>query len=276
MGRSLLAAAVGLLALWGCSSGDSGGGGGVTPEDGGADGALVDDSGAGGEAGDAADGGPRPDGGPSFCASLSPKPAFCDDFDDGDLTNDWDQATVVAPTSEIALDTSTFVSGSASFDAVVHAVGGGEGGYASLRSTVKGTPSHVALSFQARPSTSTIAEGAIAIGDLDVSDAHVFTLYLRDDDPAGAKASVKEIDGSTVTYHPIARLPAANAWTKITLDVDVANGRLSLLYDTEKVLDAVDVSKTPALDPTFRVGAVYVLGPEAPFELHVDDVVVTF
>jgi hypothetical protein len=264
------------VVLGGCGSD-----GGTTPAD--DDGGAVE-AGGGDAAGDApADGGAdaptdRVDGssGSGFCASLVPAPKFCDDFDDGNATDDWDQATVLAGQSEITLDTTTSTSAPASLHGVVNAVPVTEGGFASVRSTVTGTPTHVTFALSVRPKTSAITKGGIAIADLDLSLNHVLTLYLRDDDPAGQKPSLKEIDGSTITYHPLPKVPPADVWTRIAFDVDAATGKLTLTYGTEKILDAITIGAGATKDPTFRVGAVYVIGPTDPFEIHVDDVVVDF
>jgi hypothetical protein len=283
-----LAVALGLALVTGCggsASDDPAAPDGAAPSsDDGA--APADDAGpdhappAPGDAGsDAAkDAGPdgAADAGPAFCSTLVPKPKFCDDFDDGDLTDDWDQEVTLPGVSAIALDAADHTSGTGSLRGLVNAVPNGEGGFASLRTTVPGTPTHLVFSYAVRPKQTAIATGAVSIGGIDLTLDRVLTLYLRDEDPAGAKPSVKEISGGSLVYHPIPKVPAADVWTRITFDVDAAAGTLTLLYDAETILDAVAIAPGPIEDPTPRIGATYVFGPTDPFEIHVDDVVLDF
>jgi hypothetical protein len=215
------------------------------------------------------------DAGPPFCASLTAK--FCADFDDADPTSHWDAVVAQTGVTTVGLDTSQSTSAPISLLAASVARAKNESGFASLRKTIVGTPTSARLALSVRPSTVSFTQGAYAIADLDVTQDHVFTLYLRDDDDTGQKASLKEIAGSTITYHALSKVPPANVWTRITIDIDVAAGKATVLYGAEKILDAVSIAQDAAMmDPTFRIGAPYVFGPSDAFSINVDDVVLDF
>ncbi len=213
--------------------------------------------------------------GSSYCAGLVPKPKFCDDFDDGDLTGDWDQSTVLPP-SVIDLDDSTFASAPLSFFVATKPVAAGSAGNASLRKTVLGAVSHVNLAFSARFTTTTITKGLVAIATLDVSLNHFFTLYLRDGDPDAPAAVLEEQSAGTLTRHLLTRLPPAATWTRIVIDLEFTTGKASVSFGGQKALDAAPIALVVGTEATIRVGAVYVYGPTEPFEARYDDVVLDF
>ena len=211
----------------------------------------------------------------SYCAGLVPKPKFCDDFDDGDLTADWDQSTVLAP-SVIDLDDALYTSAPLSFFVGAKVVAQGSSGNASLRKTVLGNVSHVSLAFSARYTTTTIATGLVAIATLDVSLNHYFTLYLRDGDAVAPAAVLEEQAAGVMTRHVLKKLPPAATWTRVVIDLDLVAGRANVSFGAQKALDAEPITALVGTEATIRVGAVYVYGPTDPFEARIDDVVLDF
>ncbi len=269
------------LVLLGAFSGACGGSAEVTPQ---ADAAAASD-------GEATAPAPIEDAGPSdapiveagpdasakgFCATRSPVAKFCDDFDDGVLEDDWDMRTVL--NGEPALDTTSATSIPASFAVGTLPLDKNESAHVHLRKTANGTPTgHVVLAFDMMLATTTFTKGAIAVATLDVSPNHFFTLYLRDGDPDAPAATLEESDPSAVTTrHVLAKLPAVNVWTHVTIDIDIAAAKASVLWGTEKVLDEAPIVSAPSSDPTIRIGAVYVYGPADPFEARFDDVTLDF
>ena len=210
-----------------------------------------------------------------YCAKLSPAPRFCDDFDDGDLTNDWDVNTVLSG-STIALDDAQFASGPFSYVVQTKALTtAGSSGNALLRKTVLGTVKHPKLSFSAFFPSVTFTKGIIAIATLDVSSSHYFTLNLRDQDAVPA-ASLEEFVGATMTRHVLTRLPPAGVWTRITVDLDFTTGKANVSFGADKALADEPIMAVPGTETTIRLGAVYCEGPADPFLARFDDVVVEF
>ena len=211
-----------------------------------------------------------------YCAALSPQPRFCDDFDDLDLTNDWDKPPTQVPPSVMGLDDSAFTSAPASFIAATSAVAKDAIGNVSLRKTVLGNVTHAKLSFSARFSNTNLTKGLVGIATLDVSTSHLFTLYLRDGDLNAPAAVLEEQANGVTTRHLLSALPPAGAWTRIVLDLDFVSGKANLSYDAVKGLDNVSITALAGTEATIRLGAVYVYGPTDPFQANFDDVVLDF
>jgi hypothetical protein len=273
---TLVSALLSAAAAMGCGSSDDGVG---SPPDAAAEAEPSPEA----DVPDAADAGrdapldARPDVAPSaYCASLSPQPRFCDDFDDFDLANGWDQATVL-PQSEMDLDDGTFTSAPLSYVVATRSVdAGGAAGNVSLRKTVLGAVSHVKLAFSARFSTTTVTKGLLAIATLDVSSNHYFTLYLRDGDADSPAAILEELAGSTQTRHLLTKLPVAGAWTRIEIDVDLAGAKANVTFGGQKALTDAPIDGTIGTEATIRLGAVYIYPPSDPFVANFDDVVLDF
>jgi hypothetical protein len=225
---------------------------------------------AGSDAPDAA-----PDAGPGFCASLSPAPKFCDDFDDGDLADDWTVSTARAGFSRLLLDTAEVKSAPASLRAESNAIASvGDSANASLRKTVLVASSHIRLAWSAKLPVTSITTGAVAICGVDVALNRFYTLWLRDEDAASPSASlVEEIDGAVTARHVLGQPPPAGAWTRIAVDLDLANGRASVSFDGAKALDSVAITPGAGSEVTVRLGNVYVKGPQPKFVGNYDDVV---
>ncbi|MBX3191014.1 MAG: hypothetical protein KF819_28720 [Labilithrix sp.] len=240
--------------------------------------AEPDDSGEPSDAGrDAPVDAPKDSPGPpnGYCAKLSPKPKFCDDFDDGNLIDDWDIPTMVMGKSSMELDDATFTSPPYAFTVAARELTtNGDIANVHLRRTVLGAVGHVTLSFSALYPSLTLTKGAIAIATLDVSSSRFFTLYLRDPDTGGP--TLEEINGGMMTKHVLTMLPPAAAWTRITIDLDLAGGAASVSYDAAKALDAEPITAAAGTEATIRVGAVYVYGPTDAFGATYDDVVLDF
>lgn len=272
----------------GCSSSasDDGTGADAAPEaeveeastpDAAGDAAAGDAADADADAGDAADvdaAKPDADAGAKYCLSLVPTPRFCDDFDDGDLTNDWTTSAFV-PGAVAALDPTSFTSGPASFHVLTPATNATASNNALVRLTMFAAVSHPKLSFSAFLPAVTFTKGAIAIARLDVALNHLFTLYLRDRDPVAPTAILEEYVGGTTTRHLLTTLPPINAWTRIALDLDLANGQANVSFDAQKALDAEPIAALAGSEATVRLGAI-IDGPADAFDARFDDVVVDY
>jgi hypothetical protein len=210
-----------------------------------------------------------------YCAKLTPKPKFCDDFDDGDLLNDWDTSAVIPP-GMIGLDTSMFTSSPASFGVSTPMLSAGAAGSAAIRKTIFATVNHGTFSFSAFFPNVTLTKGVVSIASFDVSLSHRFTLNLRDSDATAPAASLEEFDNSGYRRHLLTKLPPAGKWTRVAIDLDLAGGKVNLTFDGDKAVDAEPIVATPGTEATVRLGAQYLVGPTDPFEASYDDVIVDF
>jgi hypothetical protein len=259
----------------------SSGGGGV-PTDASAEGAISPDT-----DGDPADGGvdapsgadARPEaeaGPPTWCATRSPAPAFCDDFDRGALGAAWD-ALVQTAGSAVALDPSTFTSAPQSLAVRSKAVGGGEFGNVLLRKTVSSTAPRAKLAFDFQGDPAPTSGGPVAIATLDMSLNHLFTLYLRDEGAldAGASAGPALVELAPVvgqTRYPFT-LPALTAgqFVRVEIDVDLGTQRADVRFGGATVLSQIAIAGGATSQPTIRVG-VLSTGPQPAYAARFDDV----
>ena len=220
-----------------------------------------------------ADAGHDAPGAGGWCATQSPKPTFCDDFDTGDLGATWDffQQT---PPGVGALDLATFVSAPNAFGVRTKRCADGEIGSILLRKTVAGGASRAVVAFDVN-ADAVQASGTLAIATLDLSTTHLLTLYLRDDDPNTPGPTLTEVAPgvSAPVRNPFTAVPAAAAFTHVVLDVDAANGHATVAFNGTPALSAA-IAKAPVDSPTIRIG-VLVTGPALPYTFDFDDVTFT-
>lgn len=209
-----------------------------------------------------------------FCTGLVPAPKFCDDFDDGDLTNDWTQFAA-QPGSVFELDTTTSTSAPASFHLVAMAEMAAAPNNVLLRTTMLGAVNHGKVAFSTLLPSNTFTKGAIAIARFHITLDDSYTLFLRGPDAAGNIATLEENVGGVITEHMLTTLPPVGVWTRVMLDLDLANGKASLSFGAQKALDAVAITPTAGTEATVRIGAI-IDGPSDKFEAHFDDVIVDF
>ena len=240
-------------------------GAGAAPGDGGApahDDAQVPPPEAGAEEG----------GAPMFtsCAALSGRSEvrFCDDFEDGDLENDWTVATAVPANRAVELNKATRYA----LYAATESVGQDVPTSANLRKTVAGAFTRASLSFAIRMPTTDVGKGALAVATLDVAASHFFTLHLRDTNLAVPGPALEESRASGSRRLPLSATLPADRWTRVAIDLDLVAGRADVRFDGVTVLSAAEIAAEPATEANVRVGAVYVVGEAPKIEVLVDDV----
>jgi hypothetical protein len=212
--------------------------------------------------------------GDRFCTKLTPVPRFCDDFDDGDLTNDWTQ--FVAPAGSVfELDPSSSTSAPASFHVVAKATAAAAANNVLLRSTMLGVVKHAKLAFDVFLPSVTFTKGTFAIAQFYANLDDAYTLYLRGPDDAGNVALLEAYVGGVTTRHTLTKLPPVATWTRVTIDLDLVGGNASVWYGAYKALDAAPYSALTGTEATVRIGAI-VDGPADAFEARFDDVVIDY
>ena len=209
-------------------------------------------------------------GASTWCDTRAPAPAFCDDFDRGELGARWDFFQTDPP-GVATLDQAAFVSAPDAFGVVTKKLTGPDFGTILLRKTISGTFTRARLGFDlfadaAQPT------GTLAVATLDLSLDHLLTLYLRDDDPDAPAATLTEQPpaGAPAVRHPLSAPPQPAAWTRVELAVDSGAATATLVFDGAVVLTA-PIAKAPMDSPTVRVG-VLVSGPAGPYTMRFDDV----
>lgn len=209
-----------------------------------------------------------------FCIGLVPAPKFCDDFDDGDLTNGWTQFAA-QPGSVFELDASTSTSAPASFHLIAMPEMAAASNNVLLRTTMFGAVNHGKLAFSTLLPSVTFTKGTIAIARFHITLDDNYTLFLRGPDATGNIATLQETVGGVTTEHMLTTLPPIGVWTRVTIDLDLMNGKASVSFGAQKALDAVAITPIAGTEATVRIGAI-IDGPSDKFEAHFDDVVVDF
>lgn len=220
---------------YGCGDDDQGGIGIAGP-----DAALIEETGA-------PDVAVKEDASPSDAGVDAPIPAgtvFSDDFQDGEIDDDWEVVNVCIGCS-LAIDQGALV-------AKTKSVVTQETAFAHVRTTVEGVPSHVRLSFDATFPNVTLTKGTLAIATIDVSQSHFFSLYLRDTDMDAPAASLDEQGGPSPKRHLLTGLPPANTKTRVVIDVDLDAGTANVAFGGTVVL-AND--RSASRSPTIRRSA---------------------
>lgn len=210
-------------------------------------------------------------GAPTWCDTRMPAPVFCDDFDRGELGARWD-FFLKSPPGTAALDFTNARSWPNALTIVTGKVVDAEFGSILLRKTVGGSPSRARLGFDVFADQAQ-ASGTLALATLDLSPDHLLTLYLRDENPGAPGAALVEVPpgGVPLVRNALPAVPAAGAWTRIELDVDVAGGKATLRFNGTAVLDGVAVAKAKPDKPTIRVG-VLTSGPADSYQFRFDNV----
>lgn len=209
-----------------------------------------------------------------YCTTLAPPPRFCDDFDDGDLTNDWTQFAV-APGALFQLDTTSSTSAPASFRLIANATSAAAANNVLLRTTMFGVVKHAKLAFSVFLPSLTFTKGTIAIAQFYVNLDDVYTLYLRGPDDAANIPMLETFVGGVTTRHMLTTLPPVGVWTRVALDLDLAGGRANVSFGADKALVAAPISVLTGTEATMRLGAI-IDGPSDAFEARFDDVTIDY
>lgn len=216
---SLSAAALAILA---CSSDDGAAEG--APDGGfGGQGDAMTDAPSSGADGSTSSGGPDAAG--PFCATLTPKPSLCEDFDDGTPPTDGD--TQIDPGGSVAVDGALARSAPNGLK-VVSAPASGAFTNALLRVPVDGpaTPTRFKVGFSYRAEVAPPTQGVFVLVRAFLSAEHQITIELASADGA----VVREIDvGGVYASTKLGKLPAAKTWIRYELDFDLgATKKLTL------------------------------------------------
>lgn len=210
---------------------------------------------------------------PPFCASRSPQPTFCADFDTGTLS---------PPTFEVAgaptLDTALFTSPSRSLACVIES--GATERYCSVSHDFGTTPSSVAVAFQARldeldPSRGVematfrmekVGGGSCNVGAAVRDGQWVFDQYCEN---GGGAALLNKTTQSTI-------VAAVAGWNSVSFTVSfVAPRVLSMTIDGKRAIDGIPLD--PAMVAgrgAIKIGLVYVQVAAGRARAHIDDLTV--
>jgi hypothetical protein len=245
-----------------CGSSDSGGDGSTAGTDGGADGSTTSTP-DGGKTPTPDGSTPAPDasvGGP-FCPTLNPAPKLCEDFEDGTLPNGSQPQT--SGGGACAIDAASLKCDLPT-------------GTTSVQNALVGIPvsfdaaaKKLVASFAFQPAAAAPANGTLVIARLFVGHAHSVSIEPTSENGPVIREQENMPNGLDVPSGNLSAMPAAGAWTRYELTVDIAGKTATLKANGAQVA-------TLALTGTqYDLFALNLgLQSDSPFSARYDDVVV--
>ena len=210
-----------------------------------------------------------------WCAAVTPKPLFCDDFDEGGgLSAVWTKQSPMA--GYVAIDAVHAESSPASLHVNIDPGGntGAQVGYAAT--TFAATPSRIEVAFALWPDSLVPDDGANFVATLQVGQ-NTLTLYINPAKTAWQE-HVEQVDGgfSFPPDHAIGGGLSVTSWTDVDAVIDFSQrpARLTVTYGGAQVL-------ATSLDPAWiaapwslTLGPIFLNNTLDARSFHYDDVVV--
>ncbi len=226
-------------------------------------------------------------GASNYCATLSPTPAFCDDFDEHPLPGEW---IVDDVGGSLAEDSSSFVSPPNSLLAVYHALATGQPLDTRLRTplSLPAPPSVIVLEFQLEPVASdpTTGDAAVVVA-LDFTDAATnrYTVQItlvRQQTAIGARLEEQSgfVDGGTsYSPHALADPLPPDQWTHIRLVITRSSATAASALVTFNGNTELDTPLAPTVNPSdlqLTIGSTFETEPSDGWQNRFDNVRLDF
>ncbi len=222
----------------------------------------------------------------SFCASLSPQPVFCEDFDEHPLPGVWTPSQVGGSLTLFQLAS---VSPPSSLDVHFWALQGGQPLDTALRVQfpLPAPPTTIAWEFQIRPiALDTTPNGAAVMASLDFADGAnnrysvQFTMFRVS---SNAQLRLEEQSGFTDggTSYAMHALPdpLANGWTRVQLVLTRSGpttASVHVAYGAKTELDTSLQMNVNASVLHVTIGSSYETEPSSGWDAFYDNVIVNF
>lgn len=213
----------------------------------------------------------------SFCATLSPTPAFCEDFDKGGYAAQFTNSTTSVD-GVLGADGLAFTSPPNSlFSKVGTKASNGEWAY--LTRTFTGTAKQVSYAFDLRLDAWGGGESGVMAGillDEGTPNEHRLVLYVRSGKTALEELFTKPDGGAVVTSdHALAWAPKLGTWAHVVFSIDPAAKTCAAAIDgnADLTATAMDPSWTPGA-PSIEVGFSYIASNTSAWTARFDNVVV--
>jgi hypothetical protein len=222
----------------------------------------------------------------SFCASLSPQPVFCEDFDEHPLPGVWTPSQVGGSLSLLQLGS---VSPPSSLDVHFWALRAGQALDTALRVQfpLPAPPTTIAWEFQIRPlALDTTPNAAAVMASLDFADGAnnrysvQFTMfrvssnaYLRLEEQSGFTDG-----GTSYAMHALPD-PLANGWTRVQLVLTrsgLTAASVHVAYGAKTELDTALQMNVNASVLHVTMGSSYETEPSTGWDAFYDNVIVNF
>ena len=223
----------------------------------------------------------------SYCDTLSPKPLFCADFDDGVLARGFENEDKTPDPGEfggglIARDTVTWKSRGASAKlSLPSLLTGTSGASAFLLKPFTTIPSALRVDFDVRVATEYMPPKTA--GNVILATLHFVptcSIELVRDSVGTALAVYVGKSGTRTSVVTVSQPFPVGVWKRVTMfvhaDADAGSGSGIAEVSIENIPAASapipTTFPTPATQLNVSVGAVYGHGPTGPFEANIDNV----
>lgn len=210
-----------------------------------------------------------------FCASLSPAPAFCRDFDLGGAvaSADWD---VVTTDGTLAVDDATSIS--PRFSMRAQSADTVPGRRCSGMFTAKQGPTHIKATLDFRWDTLTTAFPMLTFTGIEPSGEHREVVFLLSDTDA-AQMVLEQVFPSSASsqaeQHPSAFVIAKKStWTHIEAELVIGSPTTFHANADGRVIDITLTSAWSPVPVGVHFGVNFVGIPSKAFEFHYDNLVV--
>ncbi|HTQ43789.1 MAG TPA: hypothetical protein VMI75_13600 [Polyangiaceae bacterium] len=214
-----------------------------------------------------------------FCATLSPQPSFCADFDGAAFDMGFSSESTFTP-PEIGADATYSVSAPNSFFATIPSGTGISDTWAYLQKDFMTTAQGVDLAFDLRP-VDTVSAGDAVVAEigLDQGQPTEHDVELVFSTSAAIEEAFEQGDGGWVfPHHDCSTALQVGKWTHVEIVVSLADQTVQVKFDGATVL------ATTALDPSWppstttldvEIGFTYASDTSGPWTMRYDDVVAT-
>jgi hypothetical protein len=232
------------------------------------------------------DGGHDAEGGEAggYCASISPSPSFCDDFDEHPLPGDWSSVSEIG--GALSEDHTSFVSSPSSLLADDDALDSGKALDTAVRTQFQlpAPPDPIALEVQLEPVAADSSAGAATVvAALDFTDAanNRYTVQLTVAQQGVALGMRLEeqsgfVDGgSSYLGHPLADPLASGEWTDIRLVISRTSAMAASAHVTFNGAPELDTPLTMTVDAKtlqLTIGSSFETEPSEGWKNRYDNV----
>jgi hypothetical protein len=207
-----------------------------------------------------------------FCATLSPKPTFCADFDDDDFPAGFDTLQKYGDANAV-LDDGKLGDPARSFFASIPALAGTKDGAANLIKSFSLTPSQLRIEFDWTPVTLDATERGIAqiVFKNDIVTLWAKTGYARVSETSTLADGGKEYASGSLSKAVVAGTKIHVRWL---ISIEASKSSSSVTIDTVAAgftsLNAYKYKSSPQV----KIGMLYVDAPSTGWSTRLDNVVI--
>ncbi len=216
---------------------------------------------------------------PPFCASLSPQPTLCDDFDEGTSFSPQFPQTVQPSTGHLGIDQAYASSSPASMFALVDQGTSGSQAVAYVQHTFSGSSTSFEIAFDVLLDQYVAgAFGVVTSIALNPSaqNPHFATMAIASTGAEMEQAFTGADGGNQFVDSTLNPAPSAKQWTRVDITLSLPQHRLTVLVGGVSALTSETLDSSWPASGAFAIqlGLTYVASTSGPWSARIDNVVV--